>query len=134
MKTLLVLVLTLVCGGSVFAEETIVFSGYPITKVESNADSTAQHELTDEQSSDYRVLIMKRNGKYYWASRENKELMHFRSGIAHWFISESSGYIKIIDPSLIPGNDGTEQFVYMEHPTLVIDTITYWGVGNALSP
>ena len=45
------------------AEESIVFSGYPFAKVESNADATNQYELNDSQSQEYRVLIVKRDGK-----------------------------------------------------------------------
>jgi len=128
---LYLLILTLICGIA-SAQETIVFSGYPASRVESGFDSTAQETLTAEQSTEYRVLIVKRDGKYYWASRENKELLHFQSGLAHWFISPSSGYIKIIDPSLSFENQETTQFVYMEHLTLVLATITYWGTGEQL--
>lgn len=116
------------------AQETIVFSGYPVSKVESGIEATTRSEMTGAQSSEYRVLIVKRGTKYYWASREDRELMHFQSGIAHWFISESSGYIKIIDPSLMLGNAGADQYVYIEHMTLLVDTITYWGSGTELSP
>jgi hypothetical protein len=128
------LVVLMLAWSGATGQETIVFSGYPISKVESGMEATAQTALGETQSNEYRVLIVKRDGKYYWASRENKELMHFQSGIAHWFVSQSSGYIKIVDPSLLPGNEGTNQYVYMEHLTLVLDTITYWGIGNALAP
>jgi len=119
---------------SVVAQESIVFSGYPISGVTSSADSTSQRAISGDEATEYRVLIVKIGNRYFWASRENKELFHFQSGIAHWFISESSGYIKIIDPSLVDGAEPTSQFVYMEHLTLVLNTITYWGVGSQLNP
>ena len=117
------------------AQETIVFTGYPTTTVQSGTDYTTHVDLNGAKSSEYRVLIIARGGKYYWASRENKELMYFQHGITHWFISKTSGYIKIIDPSLIPGNEeGVGQYVYMEHLTILLDTITYWGTGSELAP
>ncbi|MDA1064067.1 MAG: hypothetical protein O2907_07025, partial [Proteobacteria bacterium] len=105
------------------AQDSIVFAGLPFTKVESNAEATTQYEMSDAQSQEYRVLIVKRGGKYYWASRDNRELMHFQSGVAHWFVSEASGYVKIVDTSLIPGNESSGGFVYIEHLTLLLDTI-----------
>ena len=51
------------------------------------------------------MSIVKRGDKYYWASRENKEMLHFQSDIAHWFIALTSGYVKILDPSLMPGSE-----------------------------
>ncbi len=130
---IVVLSLVLTCG-SAYAEEIIVFSGYPASKIESGFDNTAQSNLTEEQAIEYRVLIIKRDGKYYWASRDNKELVHFQSGIAHWFISPTNGYIKIIDPTLVAGGQDPAQFVYMEHVTLILETITYWGAGDELAP
>jgi len=120
--------------GSANAQESIVFSGYPISKVESGSDTTAHVAMADVQSTEYRVLIVKRGDKYYWASRENKEMFYYQSGIAHWFIAPTSGYVKIIDPSLVPGGaENTPGYIYMEHLTLVVNTITYWGTGEQLS-
>ena len=38
----------------------------------------------------------------------------------------------IMDPSLSFENQETTQFIYMEHLTLVLATITYWGTGEQL--
>ena len=134
MRTLFFQFVLLLAWSGATGQEAIVFSGYPVSKVESGLESTVRVTMNEDQAVEYRVLIVKRGDRYFWASRENKELFHFQSGIAHWFISESSGYIKIIDPSLIPGNEPTNQYVYIEHLTLLVDTITYWGAGQKLAP
>lgn len=133
MRALIFTVVLAFVWSAAYADESIVFSGYPGSKVESNETSTARYDLTRDEGMEYRVLITKRGDKYYWASRENKELRYFRSGIAHWFISDSSGYVKIIDPSLIPGMENEQGFWYLEHLTLLTNTITYWGYGESLT-
>ena len=115
------------------AAETVVFSGEPVSKVESRLTETFHNTMEADAASEYRVLITKHDGKYYWASRENKELLHFTSGVADWFISESSGYVKIVDRRAL-GDDGEPRYVYIEHLTLLLDTITYWGTGSELAP
>ena len=134
MRALTFLLVSLFVYSVACGEETIVFSGYPMSKVESSSESTEQLSMTEKQLTEYRVLIVKRNGKYYWASRENKEMLYFQSGIAHWFIAPTSGYVKIIDPSLLPGGEEANGYIYMEHLTLLVATITYWGTGEQLSP
>ena len=111
--------------------ETVVFSGEPISKVESRLSESFHMTMEAEAATEYRVLITEHDGKYYWASRENKELLHFQSDAADWFISESSGYVKIVDRRSI-GDSGEPRYVYIEHLTLLLDTITYWGTGTEL--
>ena len=127
------LVLSILMTGLAVSAETVVFSGEPISKVESRLTDTTHYPLEPAAATEYRVLITKLDGKYYWASRENKELLHFQSDAADWFISASSGYVKIVDRRSL-GDDGEPRYIYIEHLTLLLDTITYWGVGAQLSP
>ena len=113
-------------------QEQIVFAGTPLTRVESDIENTERSVLDSHQIEEYRVLITKRDGRYFWWSRERKELMYFKSGIAHWFVSPTSGYIKIIDPSLRSSSDIPNQYYYVEHLTLLTTTLTYWGSGEDL--
>jgi hypothetical protein len=115
------------------AEDQVVFSGSPISKVESDSTSTSRFELSLADVAKYVLLITMKDGKYYWASPENRELKHFRSGAFHWFISESSGYIKLVDRRLLLDEENP-QYLYMEHLTLHLGTITYWGTGENFAP
>lgn len=115
------------------AEERIVFSGTPTVKVESASHASNRLELTTQEQTEYRVLITVRDGKYYWASRENKDLIYFRSGAFDWFVAPGSGYIKVVDRKYLLQEDGP-RYLYMEHMTLLLSTITYWGGGEHFQP
>jgi hypothetical protein len=115
------------------ADERLVFSGTPTVKVESASHASNRVELTPQEQAEYRVLITARNGKYYWASRENKELFHFRSGAFDWFVAPGSGYIKVVDRTYMLQEAGP-RYLYMEHMTLLLSTITYWGGGEHFQP
>ena len=112
------------------AEDTVVFEGYPLSRVSSDADMTEREELNPAQIKEFRVLIVKRDDKYFWASRENKELIYVTSGAAHWFIAPSSGYIKIIDLQILDPEADKGPLVYVEHLGLFDYMITYWGIGD----
>jgi hypothetical protein len=115
------------------ADERLVFSGTPTVKAESAAHAANRLELTTQEQTEYRVRITARDGKYYWASRENKELFHLRSGAFDWFVAPGSGYIKVVDRKYLLQEDGP-RYLYMEHMTLFLNTLTYWGGGEHFQP
>src|SRR5262245_7674776 len=80
LPNLIIAILLTTASSFARAEERLVFSGNPTVKVESAHQASNRVELTTQEQTEYRVLITARDGKYYWASRENKELFHFRSG------------------------------------------------------
>ena len=123
-------VLLILCAFSVCAEDTVVFEGYPFSRVLSTAEETKREELSEAQSKEYRVLIVKRGEKYFWASREDKELIYTTSGAIHWFIAPTSGYIKIIDPKLLNPDSDESILLYVEHMGIVTNLISYWGAGE----
>jgi len=79
--------------------------------------------LSDEQKDKSRVLITKQGGKYFWATRENKEFFPVVSGIYIFYISPGAGYVKI--------NTVTNE--YFEHMSLGLNTFTYWGNAEKLN-
>lgn len=132
---IVVLLLALSLPSSVLAqdEETLVFRGWPLIKVESSFHKTLRSETTETQSAQYHVLIVKRGGKYYWASRENLELLYVQSGAYHWFFAPSSGYVKIQDSALVT-DDESSPYTYMENLTVGLLSITYWGAAESFEP
>jgi hypothetical protein len=71
------------------------------------------------------VLIVERDGQYYWSSREGRPLYHTRSGIYRLFIDlRGGGYVKL---------DGTSG-EYYEHLTMGLGPITYWGQARHFEP
>lgn len=68
--------------------------------------------------------------KFYWATRENVELIPRRSGIYTIFVAvNGSGYIRIIGPEMkkIIFKKGEIPYDYMEHLLLGLSTISYYG-------
>jgi hypothetical protein len=75
------LVLLLAAPTVLLAQDyTVVFEGRPIRKVESSFESTIGSALTADNAFKYAVRIVERQGKYYWASRDMRELARHESG------------------------------------------------------
>ena len=117
---------SLLLTSNVFSQEPpaiVIFSGLPIKKDMSDIEGTEQVGLTKSEQWNYRLEIIKKGNKYYWASRENKELLYSKSGDFYNFVEpNAAGYIRIIR---------TEKGVlYMEHLTIALKNITYWGIAT----
>ncbi len=70
---------------------------------------------------------MKRDGQYYWASRQDKSLLYSQSGEFHNFVEPGgNGYIRVL---IAEGKT-----YYMEHLTLALKNITYWGSAENFAP
>ena len=77
-----------------------VLSARPTVKVESNAASTQRFQLSDAEQEQFRLVITTRDGRYYWMSREGREVIHHASGAFHYFIDPTgSGYVKFSIPA-----------------------------------
>lgn len=128
MKRLITTLLILLLSATCYAE-TIVFKGYPTVKGRGMSDDGSFNTpLSESASEEYKVIISKDGDKYYWLSRENKPLLYSKSGKFHNFVNPSgSGYIKIFQTE--EGN-----YLYMEHMSLGLDTITYWGISEEFNP
>lgn len=132
--TLLIFLQILALLGSYSHADVVVISGRPLTKVESSSKGTKQFSLNPEQQSEYGLIILKRGDSYFWASREMKPLTHSVSGAFHYFINPNGGgYIKVVDRRLLM-EEKNPRFLYMEHLTLWMQTLTYWGAAEEFSP
>jgi hypothetical protein len=116
---LTVLLIILSTPHNVFAEESqLIINGRPFFKIEGHSDGAVEQKLSKAKGHEYRVIISKIGNKYFWITRDRKELVPVQSGAYLRFISlGGSGYIKV---SLL---DNT----YMEHIHLGLSNITYWG-------
>lgn len=115
------------------AEAQTVLDARPTVKVESGEGATSRSVLSESERTKYRVIITKRDGQYFWTSREERELVYRPSGAFHTFIDpRGGGYVKIFDADTLPASvrDPGPRFHYMEHLTLWLGTITYWGTAD----
>ena len=118
---------------AILAEERLVFLGMPFSQVKSDMTSTNRVVLDEKKSEEYKVIITKKNGKYFWKSRRNMELYYVQSGAFDWFFAPTSGYVKILDRKKL-GEVDSPQYIFMEHMSLAFGTVTYRGAGKILAP
>jgi hypothetical protein len=119
--------------------QPVVLDAKPTTKVESHASSTTRSVLSKADQDEYRVRIAKKGNQYIWVSRENRELVHQSTavGTVHYFIDpRGGGYIKVFDTFSLPKSIRTPgpRYEYMEHLSLLLGTITYWGATDLFEP
>ena len=111
----------LLIGSSKAQTSLVIISGLPIKKDMSDIEGTEQIELSKSEQWNYRLEIVRKGNKYYWASRENKELLFSKSGEIYNFVEpKAAGYIRIVKTQ--------NGILYMEHLTNAMQNITYWGV------
>jgi|SaaInlStandDraft_6_1057023.scaffolds.fasta_scaffold08132_3 hypothetical protein len=101
-------------------KETIIFEGLPDKRIVIQNFKPSEQSFSKKESEKYKVLITKKDGLYYWASRNFKPLSKQDSGMYTIYIAKNgSGYIKIQNNILTK--------VYLENIHLGLDTITYFG-------
>ncbi len=130
--TLLMMLLAL----PTFAQE-IVINATPKSRVTSSSKETNREVLNESKQNEFRLLITKQNGKYYWTTRDNKELSYTISGAFHIFIEAGgAGYITVFDQSVLPESmrEPGADIQYKEHIRAFMGDITYWGDAEKFDP
>ena len=124
----------------------VVLRAVPETMVKSNWNNTFQEILTAEQRQALRVIIVKVGESYFWASRDNRELIYSKSGLFHNFTDAYAGaVVKVFVPSEHPvvGFDGHNKSYYdtgsnrvqfFECISIGLTTYTYWGKASEFNP
>lgn len=77
-------------------------------------------------------MISEIGGRYYWATRENTEVVRQVSGAFITYLAiNGSGYVRVIDKSVKAAASlmsPTEvEFDYVEHMMLGLRSVTYYG-------
>ena len=135
------LILVILMAALPVTAENIVFIGSPEFRLQHSGTSKGRIEkvaFTHSEKMEWACVIVKRMGKYYWRSRENKELIVVQGGDYLTFspVNGSSDYVKVRipytpDPKLEPLSqlelDPSADFDYTEHLTLGLTSISYWG-------
>lgn len=99
--------------------------GRPTVVVTSGEEGTEKKALSAEEARKGRLLITIVNGEFFWASRENRPLELTTSG-AFSYLSSPGAYIKFTRIG--------RKIVYMEHVSLWLTTLTYWGELEVVDP
>jgi hypothetical protein len=112
----------------------VVFEGRPLIKVESSFESTESSSLDSDEAFEFAVRIVERRGKYYWATREMRELVRSESGAYITFHAvDGSGYVRVGAPlllelrDLLPADKRRREIGYVEHLLIQYASVTYYG-------
>ena len=109
------------------AQELVVLKGTPIIQNKSSVNESGNFPLTESQQNESRLMITKKGQKYYWTSRQDRELTKHESGAyTIFFETKGAGYVKAMK--------NQDKVLYMEHMGLGLETITYWGAADYLRP
>lgn len=110
-----------------------IFIGFPKKKVSEGGLDRVVEDLSRKKAVNFRCVISKIEDKYYWASRENVEMVKIeRAGAFITFLAvNGSGYVRVIKPELKEAaslmSKTEESFDYVEHLTIGLRSMNYWG-------
>lgn len=118
-------------------QEQVVLRVLPTSFISSSSDTTFRTVIGESERQQNALLIVKRDGRYFWATREDRELTIIRSGLFDYFIDiRGGGYVKVLDQRAFASSPlydgGLIQF--FEHVSLGIGTLTYWGKAERYNP
>ena len=124
-NTFIALILLLATTSPALAENSVIFYGKPSKKIEIYEQESRVFILSPKEQEEYKVIISKRNGRYYWSSRDNVELELHTSGIYQTYVAKTgSGYVRVSNATAHHSNS---EYSYSEHLILGFNSITYFG-------
>ena len=113
---------------------SVVFEGRPLRKLEASFDGALPSTLSSDDAFKYSVRIVQRQNKYYWASRDMRELARHEAGSYITFSAiDGSGYIRIGVPMMLDMRDALpeaqrkREIGYVEHLLSQFASVTYYG-------
>ena len=133
MKKLVTTLFILTIAATVHGQSTVVFKGLPLVKISEGGVSRLPENITRDKAVNFKCIITKISGSYYWASRENVKLLRIDSGAFSTFLAETgSGYIRLLNPDLKDAaslmSETEEKYDYVEHLLIGLRSITYYGI------
>jgi len=115
-------------------QERVVFEGRPIKAVEMTFAAVYERELNADESFQYQIRIVERAGRYFWASRQMKEVVRSESGAyVTYHAMDGSGYVRTGNAGLLDLRDMLSEEMrqteigYVEHLLQQFTSITYFG-------
>ena len=72
LSLIILLALALVAQNAEARQDSTVFEGRPLKRVEVGFEGMFESPLNSEQAFEFQVRIVERNGRYFWASRGMK--------------------------------------------------------------
>ena len=115
------------------AQATTVFAGLPGVKISEGGVERVPENVSRDRAVNLACVISRIGEKYYWASRENKEMVRIASGAFITFLAvDGAGYVRIVAPGMKEAvslmGDTETKFDYVEHALIGLRSVTYYGV------
>lgn len=115
------------------AREELVYTGTPVIQVYALPEATREIQVDSADARKARLRIVKRGDRYFWASREDRELTMTVAGV-YIIFSCSAGTIKLVNPAFdsvrAPNRSTTEKYDYVEMMHTQLGIVAYWGKGE----
>ena len=130
MKYSILILLFVIPSFLIQAKESYEFIGIPISKIGESGDSRTYEKVADKDKLEFQCIITKVDGKYFWKTRENKEMVKVRSGIYITYLAlNGAGYVRVIDQEMkkVIFENSEQKFDYKEHMMSGLSSITYYG-------
>ncbi|HVE48345.1 MAG TPA: hypothetical protein VNG69_01865 [Casimicrobiaceae bacterium] len=110
----------------------MVFAGVPSVKVTEGGSERVHEPISREQAAALKCAVSELEGRFFWASRDNREMMRTVSGAFVTYVAvDGSGYVRAIDgpaKNAASRMSSTEaQFDYVEHLAVGLRSVTYYG-------
>ena len=110
-----------------------VFKGRPQLQITETALSRVPKQIGEAEADGFECVISKIGRRYYWASRENREMVRVASeGFITFVAADGTGYVRLMDPhrksstSLLSGTE--DRFDYVEHVLTGLRSVSYFGI------
>ena len=116
--------------------QVLSFVGVPAVRISEGGVERFAEKLEQSKSMELACVVKEIDGKFIWASRENKPLVKIDTGGAFvMFVAvDGSGYIRLIKPNFKNAasvmSSTEKSFDYIEHLLLGLRTVTYYGMAN----
>lgn len=112
----------------------VEFEGVPVVRVGLNDGQAETAAVPPGKAAEFRVVITRDGDQYFWASRKNIPLVKTESGAYVTYVATTgAGYIRVLAPFMremhakLPREERLHEFVYMEHMTATLGSVTYYG-------
>jgi len=117
------------------AQTRTAFTGIPSQKISEAGTERRAEEIQREQAVNLGCVISEISGKFYWASRANKEMVRLPGGAFITYVArDGSGYVRVTDPNAKAAaalmSPTEAKFDYVEHILLGLRSVTYYGMSQ----
>ena len=114
------------------AQAVTVFRGMPEVRTLLASSGATANEIASKDRGGYEAVVSRIGDRYYWASRENRELLRYETpGFVTYFAVDGSGFVRVQRPNAKALNalmSETEQrYDYTEQLLTGLRTIVYYG-------